>query len=393
MEYILMKNISYFSYDGILEPLGNSQVLNYLIILSKKYKITLFTFEKLKDINDTSRLIEMKNLCNEHSIVWKYSIFNEEPIASNFNPVKYFLFIFRNYFNISNVIHARSFIPSCAAYLISKIKINSKFIYDMRGYWIDEKVDVEKFKRNSLIYIFLKWLDRKIIKNATHIVTLSNISRIYLQNNYNKNPDCITTIYTCTDLNKFKLFEKKYSEICFGYVGTTIGWYQFEETLDFIKLAFDAFPNSTFKIITRDNKQELLKRITKKNIDITKIIITSSNFEKIQEEYKDLDIAVFFIKKSFSKTASMPTKFGEFLASGIPCIVNSEIGDMTEIIKENPICGFVINDFSNKEYQNIINHLYLLTRKENSLECRKVAEKYFSLDKGASSYSIIYEKI
>jgi len=313
--------------------------------------------------------------------------------SSIFNPFKYSLFIFINYFNISNLIHARSFIPSCAAYLISKIKIKSKYIYDMRGYWVDEKVDVGKINRNSVIYIFFKWLDNIIIRNANHIVTLSNVSKIFLQNAYNKNSDCITTIYTCTDLNKFKLLEKKYSEICFGYVGTTIGWYQFEETLDFIKLAFDTFPNSTFKIITRDNKQELLKRITRKNIDLTRIIIISSNFEKIQEEYKDLDIAVFFIKKSFSKTASMPTKFGEFLASGIPCIVNSEIGDMPEIIRENPKCGFVINDFIEKEYQKIIDHLYLLTEKNNSLECRKVAETYFSLDKGASSYSIIYESL
>ena len=46
------KNILYISYDGILEPIGQSQILPYIIRLSEKYNINIITFEKSKDLDN-----------------------------------------------------------------------------------------------------------------------------------------------------------------------------------------------------------------------------------------------------------------------------------------------------------------------------------------------------
>ena len=43
--------ILYISYDGMLEPLGQSQVIPYLGMLSKKYKIFLISFEKKLNVD------------------------------------------------------------------------------------------------------------------------------------------------------------------------------------------------------------------------------------------------------------------------------------------------------------------------------------------------------
>ena len=40
------KQIIYISHDGILDPLGQSQILQYISILSKEYKFYLITLEK-----------------------------------------------------------------------------------------------------------------------------------------------------------------------------------------------------------------------------------------------------------------------------------------------------------------------------------------------------------
>ena len=43
----MTKNVLYLSYDGMTDPLGQSQVLPYIIGLSKKgYKFHLVSFEK-----------------------------------------------------------------------------------------------------------------------------------------------------------------------------------------------------------------------------------------------------------------------------------------------------------------------------------------------------------
>ena len=47
-------SILYISYDGILEPLGQSQVLSYLERLSKDRDIYLISFEKAPNNNGGS---------------------------------------------------------------------------------------------------------------------------------------------------------------------------------------------------------------------------------------------------------------------------------------------------------------------------------------------------
>ena len=47
--FFMLNGCLYISYDGILEPLGQSQVLSYLEGLSNKRKIYLISFEKSTD--------------------------------------------------------------------------------------------------------------------------------------------------------------------------------------------------------------------------------------------------------------------------------------------------------------------------------------------------------
>ena len=51
-----MAKVLYITYDGILEPLGQSQVLNYLEKLSKDHEITLMSFEKKQDTKNINYL-------------------------------------------------------------------------------------------------------------------------------------------------------------------------------------------------------------------------------------------------------------------------------------------------------------------------------------------------
>ena len=46
-----MRKILFLTYDGILEPLGYSQILSYLKELSKNYSITIVSVEKENDFN------------------------------------------------------------------------------------------------------------------------------------------------------------------------------------------------------------------------------------------------------------------------------------------------------------------------------------------------------
>ena len=165
----------------------------------------------------------------------------------------------------------------------------------------------------------------------------------------------------------------------------------FDKTLDFISIAFRVIPYSTFKIVTRDNNEFIIRQLVDKNIDISRVTIKSADFESIQNEFAEINVAVFFIKESFSKTASMPTKFGEFLAAGIPCVVNGQIGDMASIIKEHPQCGYIVDQFSSDSY-NIILRSILSTIIDSEV-CRNVAISKFGLDLGVTYYRNVYNQV
>src|SRR4029079_5412451 len=89
--------------------------------------------------------------------------------------------------------------------------------------------------------------------------------------------------------------------------------------------------------------------------------------------------AVFFIKPTFSKKASSPTKMGEALAMGIPVICNAGIGDASSIIK-NPATGIVIPSMTENHLEAAVKQL--IHTDFSKKDTREVAENYFSLDRG-----------
>ena len=102
---------------------------------------------------------------------------------------------------------------------------------------------------------------------------------------------------------------------------------------------------------------------------------------------------IFFIKKVYSKIASAPTKLGEFLGCGIPCIGNSGVGDMAAILEKEHV-GVAIKDFSENAMRDAVDRIITLSREPDIKQrCRKVAIKHFSLDLGVARYSEIYSSL
>jgi hypothetical protein len=61
----------YLTRDGLLEPLGQSQVMAYLRGLSRDYKITLITYEKPQDWANSEAMTRARADCQAHGIDWR----------------------------------------------------------------------------------------------------------------------------------------------------------------------------------------------------------------------------------------------------------------------------------------------------------------------------------
>jgi len=116
-------------------------------------------------------------------------------------------------------------------------------------------------------------------------------------------------------------------------------------------------------------------------------------YSQMPHELNKLDAGIFFYRPTFSKKATAPTKLGEFLACGIPCITLVGVGDTEKIIEYENV-GVVLHDLTPESQKEAL--FKLLKLKENpqtKARCIQAAQKYFSLEKGVEAYNRIYRSL
>lgn len=146
-------------------------------------------------------------------------------------------------------------------------------------------------------------------------------------------------------------------------------------------------PSAKFLFVTLHNEADILKRAELKGILQSDIIIRPAERKKVPAMLSLSNWSIFFIKPSYSKMSSSPTKQGEIMAMDIPVICNTGVGD-TDFIVDKYNSGVAVNDFN---FSEAITALRLFNHSQG--EIRKGAVDYFSLEKGVQQYKNIYESI
>ncbi|SMY38166.1 MULTISPECIES: glycosyltransferase [Photobacterium] len=390
------KIVLYLSYTGILEPLGQSQILAYLTRLSCSYRFILITFEKKDDFDNKIQVDKLKSLCYENNIIWKPRIYHKKPrlFATSWDLTNLIFDIYKlnNKYKF-DFMHCRSYIPSIAAYLARKV-IKLPFIFDMRALWLEEMVDDERLKKDSIIYKMLKFFERELFNDSAAIVSLTNAALPYILNqNPTLSKDKFSVIPTCVDLTRFKNDIKETNQdIIIGTMGTIIsGWYYSDWLFQTLKLSEKVFKSSKVKLITKDDQCFLYGLA--KEYSISEIEIKSSKPEDIQSNINDMTFAILYFTSGISKIGSAPTRMAEFLACGIPILGNEGVGDMANLIKKFNI-GVVVKNNSEQDLITALNEMKsLLADPDCSRRCKQAALELFSADVGAKRYNKIYQRV
>jgi glycosyltransferase involved in cell wall biosynthesis len=293
--------------------------------------------------------------------------------------------------NVFDMIHCRSYIPAIFG-LKYKRKWNTKLLFDMRGLWADERVDGELWNLKNpiykLIYNYFKKKEKQFLIHSDHTISLThngkkNIINRSIFSHLKKN---ISVIPCCTDLNLFKPIDRDSNSFIIGYLGSLGTWYLLKEMLVFFKKINEKIPDSKFHFLTKDNPDIIFNYCDNLGIDIKNILIEESDREDIPYKTRNWNFSLCFIKPSFSKIFSSPTKQGELMGMGIPIICNSGVGDV-DFIVEKYKSGFVLKDLNKVNFDIILNTNF---KKQKLIEG---ANQYFSLEKGVMSYLKIYRKI
>ncbi len=300
------------------------------------------------------------------------------------------------------IIHCRSEVASVIGIAV-KFFFGKKIIYDRRGFMAEDYVEGGMWnKRESALYKLLIFVDNKLLLYSDKVVVLTHRMKDWLIINRPWSRDKITVIPSCVDLSRFNLCKKAELKIKLGldgkflfvYSGSLGTWYLLDRMIDFFITAKTFIPNAHFLILTMSDHQIVKGIIRIKNVSAEDFTIKKVSFNEVPDYLGCADSSLCFIKPVISKVASSPTKLAEFLASGIPVVINSGIGDSDEILQKEKV-GVIVKDFTQDSYQKSINNLLLLMQEKEALRCRCIdsAKKYFSLNDGVNKYREIYQAL
>ena len=394
------------------DPLGQSQVLPYLCGLSKKgFAFDLISFEKPDKFSLHQSLIE--KICNEHNITWhpiKYT--KNPPVLSTI----YDLFKMNNMANKLyqqkkfDAVHCRSYIPAIVGRQL-KLKYQLPFIFDMRGFWVDERVEGKIWNLNNPIFKFIyssyKKLEVKLFADADYIISLTNAAIPAINQIRGENKNNISVIPCCVDdahfdytkishVNTIQLKTElgfKKDDFILTYLGSFSTWYMPDKMLDFFKVLKSKIINAKFLFITQENPQLIQDLANSKNINLSDLILKSANRAELPTLLSISDATIYFITPSFSKIASSPTKKAELLCMGIPTVCNDGVGDTSKIMQENN-SGFVCRNYNEDEYNKAIEFIIdAANRPDEKLRLRSIGQKEFSLTSGIEKYYLAYQRL
>jgi glycosyltransferase involved in cell wall biosynthesis len=202
-----------------------------------------------------------------------------------------------------------------------------------------------------------------------------------------------TVIPTCANLNRFTVSAVERRDFTLGYVGSVGVWYLFDETLRCFQLIREKIPAARMHILNRGGHDFIKSRLNAMSISPDLIRLESGDHDQVARAMQSMNAGIFFYRPAYSKIATAPTKLGEFLGCGIPCLSNYGVGDMAEILEGDNV-GVAVTDFDNATLKEAVNRLVALSQMSGIAEkCRSTAERHFSLEEGVARYARIYQSL
>lgn len=387
----------YLTRNGLLEPLGQSQVLPYLRGLSREYRITLITYEKDEDRQSLARMDVAAEECTRLGIRWLPQRFrSRHRMLAPFSMLRMMWVLRREALGQgARLIHARSYVPAAAALIVSSMS-RVPFIFDMRALWPEELITAGRLRRGSILHRMLSWLERACLKRAGSVVSLTHAATDHLKRTYPAElaEKQIEVIPTCADLQRFVPADNRSDRRIIGCLGTLLsGWFRIDWLATFLAVAAEQDPDVLFELTTRDDADVLRDRLDPDGALSDRLQIAPADSQVVHQLLQQQVASVMFFTDGLGKIGSSPTRMAEILACGLPVVANEGVGDVARIIRKYRV-GIIANGPDPHSMQAAWRDLSILLEDPDlSSRCRKAAEDIFSLEAGTAAFAEIYNRL
>jgi glycosyltransferase involved in cell wall biosynthesis len=398
------KHVAFLSYDGLSDPLGQSQILPYLLGLAElDYDIEIFSCEKPERLAAEKNMLAQQLL--QAGIRWHYLLYDEQGgWLSRWHYTRRLFNMVRKQHLLKQfeLLHCRSYLAALNGKKMFR-RYGIPFLFDMRGFWADERMDGgiwnKKNRWQVLLYRYFKFQEKRLLKKAAGVICLTNaglqeLIRLYpelsLQKKTSIIPCCTNTaLFDPEKVRGHLISDLPEDTHLFVYTGSIGTWYQTREMIECLLVWRRKIPDLRLLILTRD-QQALQRVLSSFQADLSFIRSASARHAEVPAYLAKARAAIFFIKPAYSKIASSPTKMAECWAMDLPIISNRGIGDGDELFKTFQ-GGILVQGFSETAYETACDAYLATPFKKGGL--RRIALETFDHRSAVKRYQQAYQNI
>ncbi len=254
------RRVLYLSRDGILDGLGESQILAYLRALAADHAFWLLTFEKA-----TAPSPAVRAALAATGIEWTPFRFHgrDRPVRAVLGllgcmGLAAWLVLTRRI----RIIHARSYVPCALATAVRWLCLGyPRVLFDTRGLWVDERAEAGGWDRAGVAYRLAKAAERFLLRRASGVVTLTERARVEVTALAGVRWSATAVIPTCVDVERFRpaadatlppaLSRDWRQRLVFVYTGAAGFWQSPESLADFFAAVREERADAVFVCLVR----------------------------------------------------------------------------------------------------------------------------------------------
>jgi len=320
------------------------------------------------------------------------------------------------------ILHARSFEPAVMAWLATMF-YGGKWIYDTRNFFWEEKVELGRIGRNIFTRMGFAF-DRYLVRKADTVIAVTEAARFeyakqmgagspasrrqspsprrHSHESGNLDPaDRLSVIHNNYDPQRFTIDAAARSsrrmELGISdrhvliYSGSLIKWHRFEDMATFCN-QLQTKDTSGYTLWCSYEWNEETERWAKTLLTGDYRLLRLAPAE-VCPTLQAADAGLMFLTLTKSRTTTIPIKFAEYLACGMPVVVNQGIGDPEEIVRRYRV-GVVVQDMTDDSIDRAVNELLELLHDPNMRDrAVEAAKKEFHLDMAIEKYKECYHRL
>ena len=406
--------VLYVSQNGMLEGLGQSQVLGYLRGLARRgFQLDLVSYELA---TATEPQIEAARASIEGAGIRWHPLRRARDPRLRIKVLEATKGLARTLRlalgSRPELIHGRSSLATAVADMVATTVPRAQLLFDCRGMIGDEYVDAGYWTRDRLEYRLVKRYEARAFKRAEGVVVLTDALRRWLSaRSWFAAGTQVEVIPCCVDLERFRFDEAARvrvrgelgitgDELALVYAGSLGSFYREEDMARFAGILKRRAAASGRRVrgvvLTPSKPDALVGLLERAGFAAGEVVVRRAVPAEMPSFLSACDVGMSFIVSTFSKTGSSPTKVAEYLACGVSVVLNGDIGDQADLAAEGD-AAVVVGSFSDEDLVAAADQALALASRsigERVAAGRAVAKSRFDLETvGVARYERLFRAL